>query len=69
MGRIDDALATFLINSLWQVTLVAGLTWGLIRPVRSAAARHGLFAFSLVLSLALPIASMLPHARGHAPKK
>ena len=67
MGRIDDALAAFLINSLWQVTLVAGLTWGLSRPVRSAAARHGLFAFSLVLSLALPIASMLPHARGDAP--
>jgi beta-lactamase regulating signal transducer with metallopeptidase domain len=67
MGRIDDALATFLINSLWQVTLVAGLTWGLIRPVRSAAARHGLFAFSLVLSLTLPIASMVPPAREGVP--
>ena len=64
MARIDDALATFLINSLWQVTLVAGVTWGLIRPVRSAAARHGLFAFSLVLSLTLPIASVVPPAQG-----
>jgi beta-lactamase regulating signal transducer with metallopeptidase domain len=61
MGSIEGAVATFLLNSAWQVALVAGLAWAITVPIRSAAARHGLWAFSLVLSLILPLASVLPH--------
>ncbi len=64
MERIDEAVATFLLNSAWQVTLVAGLAWVLIVPIRSAAARHRLWAFSLVLSLILPLASVVPQRDG-----
>src|SRR5206468_6676647 len=60
MGRIDAAIATLLLNSLWQVTLVAVLTWVVIRPVRSSAARHRLWALSLMVSLMLPLASVVP---------
>jgi bla regulator protein blaR1 len=64
MERIDEAVATFLINSAWQVTLVAGLAWILIAPIRSAALRHRLWAFSLVLSLILPLASVVSQRDG-----
>jgi beta-lactamase regulating signal transducer with metallopeptidase domain len=60
MGRIDAATATILLNSLWQVPLVAVLTWAVIMPVRSSAARHRLWALSLMVSLMLPLASVLP---------
>ena len=60
MGRIDAAIATLLLNSLWQVTLVAVLTWAVIRPVRSSAAKHRLWALSLMVSLMLPLASVVP---------
>ena len=64
MGRIDAAIATLLLNSLWHITLVAGLTWAVILPVRSPAARHRLWALSLMASLILPLASVVP--RHHA---
>ena len=60
MARIDAAIATLLLNSLWQVTLVAVLTWAVIRPVRSSAAKHRLWALSLMVSLMLPLASVVP---------
>src|SRR5437667_7366737 len=60
MGRIDAAIATLLLNSLWEVTLVAVLTWAVIRPVRSPAAKHRLWALSLMVSLMLPLASVVP---------
>src|SRR5216117_2790829 len=60
MGRIDAAIATLLLNSLWQVSLVAVLTWALIRPVRSSAAKHRLWALSLVVSLMFPLVSVVP---------
>ena len=60
MGRIDAAIATLLLNSLWQVTLVAVLTWAVIMPVRSSAAKHRLWALSLTVSLMLPLASVVP---------
>src|SRR5437667_3635171 len=60
MGRIDAAIATLLLNSLWQVTLWAVLTWAVIMPVRSSAAKHRLWALSLTVSLMLPLASVVP---------
>ena len=61
MMRIDDAVATFLLNAVWQIGLVACLTRGLVIPLRaSAASLHRLWAFSLVLSLMLPLASLVP---------
>jgi beta-lactamase regulating signal transducer with metallopeptidase domain len=64
MGRIDAAIATLLFNALWQITLVAGLTWAVTLPVRSPAARHRLWALSLMASLMLPLTSVVP--RRHA---
>src|SRR6266566_9638203 len=60
MGRIDAAIATLLLNSLWQVTLVAALTSAVISPVRSSAAKHRLWALSLMVCLMLPLASVVP---------
>jgi beta-lactamase regulating signal transducer with metallopeptidase domain len=65
MGRIDAAIATLLLNSLWQVTLVAGLTWAVTMPVRSSAAKHRLWALSLIVSLMLPLASVVPRRRAN----
>ncbi|MBI3494029.1 MAG: M56 family metallopeptidase [Acidobacteria bacterium] len=61
MLRIDNAIATFLLNAVWQIGLVAGLTRALVIPLRSSAASlHRLWGFSLVLSLILPLASLMP---------
>ena len=66
MGRIDAAIATLLLNSLWQVTLVAVLTWAVTIPVRSSAARHRLWALSLVVSLMLPLVSIVPRPNANS---
>jgi TonB family protein len=54
--------ATFLLNALWQVALVAGLALVADRFLRRAPARfrHTLWAIALAAAVALPLASLRP---------
>jgi beta-lactamase regulating signal transducer with metallopeptidase domain len=68
MEMISRLVATFLVNALWQVALVAAAAALAARLMRSAPARyqHGVWLAALGLCLALPLAS-LRMAAGAAP--
>ncbi|HEX5484237.1 MAG TPA: M56 family metallopeptidase, partial [Terriglobia bacterium] len=59
MDVISQGVLTFLINSIWQVALIAGVAEVASRFLRRAPARylHALWAIALLAALALPIAS------------
>ena len=61
MDRISELVAGFLLNATWQIAVIALVAWICSRLLRSAAARyrHALWVASLVLSLALPLWSLL----------
>jgi hypothetical protein len=59
MSTISHLLTTFLVNSLWQIPLIAAVTAlcaTLIRPVPSAY-RHVVWVVALGLCLGLPLTS------------
>jgi beta-lactamase regulating signal transducer with metallopeptidase domain len=63
METINSLVPIFLLNALWQATLVAGVAaffcaW-LMRKVHSARNRHALWVAALLLSVGLPLLSLL----------
>lgn len=60
MHAANQLLVTFLLNALWQATLLAIAGWICSRLLRSAPARHvyRLWVGCLLLSLLLPLASL-----------
>ena len=61
METINSLVPIFLLNALWQATLVAGVAaffcaW-LMRKVHSARNRHALWVAALLLSVGLPLLS------------
>jgi HEAT repeat protein/beta-lactamase regulating signal transducer with metallopeptidase domain len=58
---MSELVAGFLLNATWQIAAIALFAWMCSRFLRSAAARyrHSLWVASLVLSLALPLWSLL----------
>lgn len=65
MDRISELVAGFLLNATWQIAAIALFAWICSRLLRSAAARyrHALWVASLMLSLALPLWSLLDLTR------
>jgi beta-lactamase regulating signal transducer with metallopeptidase domain len=65
MERISELVASFLLNATWQIAAIALFAWICSRLLRSAAARyrHALWVASLMLSLALPLWSLLDLTR------
>ncbi len=62
MDALSRLAATFFLNALWQVTLVAGLALVADRFLRRAPAhfRHNLWVIALAAAVALPLASLQP---------
>src|SRR4051794_25269173 len=60
MESISRALLTFLVNSLWQVPLVAGAAAGLCRLLRNSPARHrhAVWVAAMAAAILLPLSSM-----------
>lgn len=60
MTKISYLVLTFLANAVWQVSLIAAIAMCGARLLRHAPAgyRHGLLAAALLLSFALPLASL-----------
>jgi TonB family protein len=60
MDALSRWVATFFLNSLWQVTLVAGAATVADLSLRRAPARyrHALWAMALAAAVALPVASL-----------
>jgi len=60
MQNASRMLLTFLLNSLWQVTLIGGVAWLLSLVLRHAPARyrHRLWVGALIASFLLPIFSV-----------
>lgn len=69
MNRISELSVIFLLNALWQVAVIALVAAICARLLRNAPARYRywLWAASLVLSLALPLQSLL-EIREDAPR-
>jgi beta-lactamase regulating signal transducer with metallopeptidase domain len=67
---INRSLLTFLLNSLWQIPLVAGIAWIACRLMRNgpAAHRHAVWVAALVAAVLLPMASVLPRAATASPR-
>lgn len=61
METINGYVLTFLINSLWQVAVVAATAIGCAKLLRRAPARfqHLLWVSALLLSVGLPLYSLL----------
>ena len=61
MDAINDHALTFLINCIWQVAIVAATATICMRFLRRASARlqHFLWIFALLLSIGLPLYSLL----------
>jgi len=63
METISSLALTFLLNALWQITLIAGVAafgaWLLRNTAASARSRHLLWVAALVLSVLLPSLSLL----------
>src|SRR5689334_22895116 len=57
MEKISPALLTFLLNSLWQVTLVASAASLAARLLNGAPARyrHSVWVAALLLTITLPV--------------
>ena len=60
METLSPVLITFLVNSLWQITLIAGAAWLASMMLRDnpASHRHTIWIAALIASVALPIASV-----------
>ena len=60
METLNQALLTFLLNSVWQVALMAAAAWiaSLILRNNPASHRHAVWTIALIASLALPLASI-----------
>jgi TonB family protein len=60
METISRDLLTFLLNSLWQVTLAAAVAAGACRVMRKGPAshRHAVWVAALLASVMLPVASL-----------
>lgn len=58
-GMMSQAVLGFLVNSIWQVALIAGAAAVASRFLRHAPARyqHALWVIALLFAIALPIAS------------
>lgn len=61
MQNTSQVLLTFLLNSLWQVTLIGGIAWLLSLPLQHAPARyrHRLWVGTLFASFLLPMFSIV----------
>ena len=57
---LSSALLTFLLNSLWQVPLIAGAGWLASTLLRRSPAsyRHGVWMLTAVAALILPLSSI-----------
>src|ERR671933_622747 len=66
---INECLLTFLLNSLWQVTLIASVAVLGARLLRNTPARyqHALWVLVLILSFGLPVLTSLSLSRGAFP--
>ena len=64
----STAIAAFLINALWEIPVIAVVAWLAVRAIRRAPARqqHLVWVASLILSVALPVWSILPRNASHA---
>ena len=62
MNSIESILLSYLLNSLWQVPVLAGAAWMVSRMLRpfGASAEHRVWVSSLVLQVSLPGFSILP---------
>ena len=60
METINHALLTFLLNSLWQVPLVAAVAWLGSKVLRNGPASHwhAIWAAAMITALVLPLASI-----------
>ena len=69
MRTINEFLLTFLLNSLWQVTLIASVAVLCARLLRNTPARyqHALWVLVLILSFGLPVLTSLSLSRGAFP--
>ena len=65
MEKISGLVAGFLLNSAWQIIVIALVAWACSLALRNAAARyhHALWVAALVLSLALPLWGLLDAAK------
>lgn len=70
MSRISEFATGFLLNAAWQITILVLVAWVCSRILRSAAPRyrHALWVAALVLSVALPLWSVLD-VRGGTPRQ
>lgn len=69
MEAISSLVPTFLLNALWQITLVAGVAAfcaRLMRNVSSARYHHRLWVAALALSVMLPLWSLLGIGRSNS---
>lgn len=66
MQNTSQMLLTFLLNSLWQVTLIGGVAWVLSLPLQHAPARyrHRLWVGTLSASFLLPMFSLVAPTLG-----
>jgi beta-lactamase regulating signal transducer with metallopeptidase domain len=66
MRTLDGLVLTFLVNALWQISLVAGAAVLGDRLLQRGPARyrHALWLAALALCLLLPVASLLPRGDG-----
>lgn len=60
MDTISRLAVTFLLNAVWQSTLIGGAAWAGARLLRNVPAkrRHVLYVFALLLCVATPLASV-----------
>jgi Zn-dependent protease with chaperone function len=61
VGSLERAIATFLVNAIWQAPLLAGVGWAGARILERAPAayRHRLWVCALLLSFLVPVGSAL----------
>jgi len=66
MQNASQTILTFLLNSLWQVTLIGGVAWVLSLPLRHAPARYRyrLWVGALFASFLLPMFSIVAATLG-----
>ncbi len=61
MNSLSGLVASYLVNSLWEVALIAGAGWMTSRAVRrlGPAAEHAYWVFSLIVALLTPMFSIV----------
>ena len=64
---MSDALFAFVVNAVWQSTLIAGLGLALARFLPAARARFELLALTLVAAVAAPALTFAPRVATIAP--